>query len=115
MDTGETMSGGVESNGVDGHFFTQLQGAKASYALTVLFYVGADEEDFIFKFGDGDSLAIVCQLDTGEGTILKGCIVDDEVDAGGFCLQGIVQQLAKSGESIPISGEQLFYYSGMGG
>jgi len=117
MDMGKVLTGGVEGDRVDGHFFSQLQGAKASYSLTILFYIGADEEDLVFKFGDGYTLPVVCQLNAREGAVVEriACIVDDEVDAGSFCLQGIVEQLAKSGESVPVPGEQLFYYSGMSG
>jgi len=117
MNTGEVLSGGIESDGVDGHFFSQLKCAKASYSLTVLFYVGADEKDRMLKFGNGYALAIVCQLDAGEGSIMKRAvrIVDDEVDAGGFCLQRSVEQLANVRESVTVPGEQLFYYPGVGG
>jgi hypothetical protein len=115
MDARKMLSCGIESDGVDGHFFPQLQSAEPADTLTILFNVGADKKDLILEFGNGDTLAIVRQFDMGKRTILGRTIIYYEVDTRGLRLEGIIEEFAKSGEGIPVAGKQLFYDPGMGG
>ena len=117
MDTGIVVAGRVESDAVDGHFLTQLQRTEASDALTVFFYIGADKKDFVLEFGGGYALSVVRHFDACQGRTGGGAagVIDDQVDAGGFGLEGIVQQLTEGGERIPVTCEKLLDNPGMGG